>query len=137
MAKGFLYLVVIMDWYSRFVLSWCLSNVMEVDFCVEALEEALARYGRPDIFNSDQGSQFTSSNFTGVLLKKSIAISMDGKGLYLDNIFIERLWRSLKYEEVYIKAYDAVKDARLGIDSWLNFYNNERFHQSLNYRTPR
>jgi len=137
MAKGFLYLVAIMDWSSRYVLSWRLSNTMDVDFCVEALEEAIGRYGRPEIFNTDQGSQFTSHDFTDVLLRHNIAISMDGKGRFLDNIFIERLWRSLKYEEVYIKAYDSVTEARSGIGGWINFYNDERFHQSLDYQTPR
>jgi putative transposase len=137
MAKGFLYLVVIMDWVSRAVLSWRLSNTLGADFCVEALEEALARYGRPEIFNTDQGSQFTSDDFTGILKRHEVTISMDGKGRCMDNIFVERLWRSLKYEEVYLNAYATVAEAKDGIGSWLNFYNMERQHQSLGYRTPR
>jgi len=136
MPTGFLYLVVVMDWFSRKALSWRLSNTMDVDFCIEALEEALARYGRPEIFNTDQGSQFTSSDFTGVLLREGISISMDGKGRFLDNIFIERLWRSLKYEEVFIKSYSTAAEARNGIGTYLNFYNTERIHQSLDYSTP-
>jgi putative transposase len=137
MAKGFLYLVAVMDWASRRVLSWRLSNTMEADFCVEAVEAALARYGRPEIFNTDQGSQFTSAAFTGLLLDHGIAISMDGKGRFLDNIFIERLWRSLKYEEVFTKAYASVAEARAGIGSYIALYNDERPHQALEYRTPR
>ena len=137
MAKGFLYLVVIMDWASRLVLAWRLSNTLGADFCVEALEEALARYGRPEIFNTDQGSQFTSEDFTGTLKEHGITISMDGKGRCLDNIFVERLWRSLKYEEVYLHAYATVAEAKAGIGAWLSFYNEERQHQSLGYRTPR
>lgn len=137
MAKGFLYLVVIMDWASRCVLSWRLSNTMDADFCVEALEEALEHYGRPEIFNSDQGSQFTSADFTGVLKREDIKISMDGRGRFLDNIFVERLWRSLKYEEVFIKAYATVAEARSSIGRYLAHYNNERPHQSLEYQTPR
>jgi putative transposase len=137
MAKGFLYLVVIMDWASRCVLSWRLSNTMDADFCVEALEEALTRYGRPEIFNSDQGSQFTSADFTGVLKREGIQISMDGRGRFLDNIFVERLWRSLKYEEVFTKAYATVAEARSGIGHYLAHYNTERPHQTLNYQTPR
>jgi putative transposase len=137
MAKGFLYLVVIMDWVSRAVLAWRLSNTLAADFCVEALEEALARYGRPDIFNTDQGSQFTSDDFTGALKRHGVMISMDGKGRYMDNIFVERLWRSLKYEEVYLNAYATVAEAQTGISAWLRFYNEERQHQSLGYRTPR
>jgi len=136
MAKGFLYLVVIMDWVSRAVLAWRLSNTLGTDFCVDALEEALARHGRPEIFNTDQGSQFTSDDFTGTLKRHEIAISMDGKGRCMDNIFVERLWRSLKYEEVYLNAYVSVAEARTGIGAWLSFYNNERQHQSLGYRTP-
>ena len=119
MAKGFLYLVVVMDWVSRAVLAWRLSNTLGADFCVEALEEALARHGRPEIFNTDQGSQFTSDDFTGTLKDHGITISMDGKGRCMDNIFIERLWRSLKYEDVFIKAYDSVAEARRGIGGWL------------------
>ena len=137
MAKGFLYLVVIMDWVSRAVLAWRLSNTLAADFCVEALEEALARYGRPEIFNTDQASQFTSDDFTGTLKRHGVMISMDGKGRCMDNIFVERLWRSLKYEEVYINAYASVAEAKAGIDAWLDFYNEERQHQSLGYRTPR
>jgi putative transposase len=137
MAKGFLYLVVIMDWVSRAVLAWRLSNTLGADFCVEALEEALARYGRPEIFNTDQGSQFTSDEFTATLKRHEIAISMGGKGRCMDNIFVERLWRSLKYEEVYLNAYASVAEARTGIGAWLGFYNDERQHQSLGYRSPR
>ena len=137
MAKGFLYLVVIMDWVSRAVLAWRLSNTLAADFCVEALEEALARYGRPEIFNTDQGSQFTSDDFTGTLKRHGVMISMDGKGRCMDNIFVERLWRSLKYEEVYLNAYATVAEAKTGIGAWLSFYNEERQHQSLGSRTPR
>ncbi|OHC00184.1 MAG: integrase [Planctomycetes bacterium RIFCSPHIGHO2_12_42_15] len=132
---GFLYLVAILDWYSRYVLSWRLSNSLDVHFCVEALEDALKK-GCPGIFNSDQGSQFTSNDFTGILLSKGIAISMDGRGRVFDNIFTERLWRSVKYEEVYIKGYQAYKDAREGLDGYFSFYNNRRYHQSLEYKTP-
>jgi putative transposase len=128
---------VIMDWASRAVLTWRLSNTLGADFCVEALEEALSRYGRPEIFNTDQGSQFTSDDFTGALKQHEIAISMDGKGRCMDNIFVERLWRSLKYEEVYLDAYATVAEAKTGIGAWLAFYNEERPHQSLGYRTPR
>jgi len=135
MAQGFVYLVAVMDWYSRFVLSWSLSLTMELDFCVEALKCALRR-GRPEVFNSDQGSQFTSEKFTGELEAKKIAISMDGRGRCMDNIFIERLWRSLKYEEVYLKDYGSVREAREGITRYFRFYNHERLHQSLDYRTP-
>jgi putative transposase len=135
MAEGFLYLVAIMDWFSRFVLSWSLSLTMEVDFCIDALKRALRR-GRPDIFNSDQGSQFTSEKFTGELAGRRIAISMDGRGRCMDNIFIERLWRSLKYEEVYLKDYASVAEARAGIERYFHFYNHRRLHQSLDYRTP-
>ena len=137
MAKGFLYLVAIMDWVSRAVLAWRLSNTLGAEFCVEALEEALARHGQPEIFNTDQGSQFTSDDFTGMLQNHAVTISMDGKGRYMDNIFVERLWRSLKYEEVYLNAYASVAEAKAGIGSWLDFYNQERQHQSLGYRTPR
>src|SRR5438132_7258636 len=137
MAKGFLYLVVIMDWVSRAVLAWRLSNTLGADFCVEAHEEALARHGRPEIFTTDQGSQFTSDDFTGTLKRHGVMISMDGKGRCMDNIFVERLWRSLKYEEVYLNAYESVAEAKAGIDAWLDFYNIERQHQSLGYRTPR
>ena len=137
MAKGFLYLVVVMDWVSRAVLAWRLSNTLGADFCVEALEDALSRYGRSEIFNTDQGSQFTSDDFTGTLKDHGITISMDGKGRCMDNIFVERLWRSLKYEEVYLNAYASVAEAKAGIGAWLDFYNEERQHQSLGYRTPR
>jgi putative transposase len=135
MARGFLYLVAIMDWHSRYLLAWRLSTTMEMDFCMAALEEALAK-GRPEIFNTDQGSQFTSEAFTGLLLEQGIQVSMDGKGRYLDNIFVERLWRSVKYEEVYLKAYQTVAEARAGIGSYLEFYNQQRPHQALDYRTP-
>lgn len=135
MAHGFVYLVAVMDWVSRYVLSWELSLSLEMDFCVEALRRALRR-GRPEIFNSDQGSQFTSEKFTGELEARGIAVSMDGRGRCMDNIFIERLWRSLKYEEVYLKDYAVVADARTGIERYLRFYNHERLHQSLAYRTP-
>ena len=135
MAQGFLYLVAIMDWYSRYVLSWRLSNTLEVEFCVEALEDALGK-AKPEIFNTDQGSQFTSEAFTGILLEQGIQISMDGKGRYSDNIFVERLWRSIKYEEVYLKAYQNGTEARKGIGAYLDFYNRERPHQALGYRTP-
>ena len=130
MAKGFLYLVVIMDWVSRAVLAWRLSNTLGSDFCVEALEEALSRYGQPEIFNTDQGSQFTSDAFTGTLKRHGVTISMDGKGRCMDNIFVERLWRSLKYEEVYLNAY-ASAEARTGIGAWLGFYNRASEHPSV------
>ncbi len=135
MAQGFLYLVAVMDWFSRFVLSWSLSLSMEMDFCLEALEGALRR-GRPEIFNSDQGSQFTSEKFTAKLEARKIAVSMDGRGRCFDNIFVERLWRSLKYEEVYLKDYASVAEARAGIAGYFQYYNHERPHQSLDYRTP-
>ena len=135
MSRGFLYLVAIMDWHSRYVLAWRLSNTLDVDFCIDALKEALSR-GQPEIFNTDQGSQFTSDAFSGLLLEQGIRVSMDGKGRYLDNIFVERLWRSVKYEEVYLKAYRNGSEARRGIDAYLDFYNRERPHQSLDYRTP-
>jgi putative transposase len=137
LAKGFVYLVAVMDWFSRRVLAWRLSTGMDTGFCVEALQEALDRYGSPTIFNTDQGVQFTSATFTGVLVASDVRISMDGKGRYLDNIFIERLWRSLKYEDIYIKAYASVPEARRGIGGWLTFYNDERLHQGLGYLTPR
>jgi len=137
MARGFVYLIAVMDWFSRRVLAWRVSTGMETGFCVDALREALDRYGSPEIFNTDQGVQFTSEAFTGVLASSGIRISMDGKGRYLDNIFIERLWRSLKYEDIYIKAYASVPEARRGIGDWLSFYNDERPHQALGYRTPR
>jgi len=137
MARGFVYLVAVMDWFSRRVLAWRLSITMEADFCVEALQDAIARHGRPDIFNTDQGVQFTSAGFLGELETAGIRISMDGKGRFLDNIFVERLWRSLKYEEVFLKAYGSVAEARAGIGGWIAFYNDERPHQALGYRTPR
>jgi putative transposase len=137
MPKGFLYLIAIMDWHSRAVLAWQLSNTLGADFCVEALDEAMERYGKPEIFNTDQGCQFTSIQFTGVLERCGITISMDGKGRCMDNIFIERLWRSLKYEEVYLHAYATVAEAKAGINAWLRFYNEERQHQSHGYHTPR
>ena len=136
LARGFLYLVAIMDWHSRAVLAWRLSNTLHADFCVEALEEALRRFGRPEIFNTDQGSQFTSNDFTGVLKKSQIKISMDGKGRCMDNIFVERLWRSLKYEEVYLHAYDNLVEARAGIRSYFEFYNSRRQHKALGHQTP-
>ena len=125
----------IMDWHSRYVLAWRLSNTLEVGLCIAALKEALSK-GRPEIFNTDQGSQFTSEAFCGLLLERGIKVSMDGKGRYLDNIFVERLWRSVKYEEVYLKAYRNGSEARRGIDAYLDLYNRERPHQSLGYRTP-
>ncbi|EIJ0984771.1 IS3 family transposase [Vibrio vulnificus] len=136
MAKGFLYLVAIIDWYSRKVLAWRLSNTMDTSFCIEALEEALKHYGPPDIFNSDQGSQFTSTEFTQTLIEHNVRISMDGKGRWVDNVFIERLWRSLKYEEVYLKAYTTPREAELEIGNYMVFYNEERNHQGLNNLTP-
>lgn len=136
MAKGFVYLVAVIDWYSRKVLSWRLSNSMDSDFCVDALEEALRRYGCPEIFNTDQGAQFTSEAFTDVLKEAGIEISMDGKGRWVDNVFVERLWRSVKYEEVYLKAYETVAEARAGIGNYFQFYNNERRHQGMNRQTP-
>jgi putative transposase len=137
MARGFVYLVAVMDWFSRRVLSWRLSITMEAAFCVEAVQEALANHGRPEIFNTDQGVQFTSAGFVDEFEAAGVRISMDGKGRFLDNIFIERLWRSLKYEEVFTKAYGSVTEARRGIGGWLSFYNDERPHQALGYRTPR
>ena len=135
MARGFLYLVAIMDWYSRYVVAWNLSNTLDADFCVEALEEALTK-GKPDIFNTDQGSQFTGEAFTGLLEQHSVRISMDGKGRYIDNIFVERLWRTVKYEEVYLKAYANGREAKAGLDAHFRFYNTQRPHQALGYRTP-
>lgn len=136
MARGFLYLVAVMDWYSRKVLSWRLSNTLETDFCVDALEEALHRHGIPEVFNTDQGAQFTSDAFTQVLHNAGVRISMDGRGRWIDNVFIERLWRSLKYEEVYLKAYENVAEAIRGIGDYLNFYNEHRPHQALARFTP-
>jgi putative transposase len=137
MAKGFAYLVAVMDWFSRRVLAWRLSTTLDAEFCVEALRDALELHGRPEIFNTDQGVQFTSDGFVGELESRGVRISMDGKARFLDNIFIERLWRSLKYEDVFIKAYGSVAEARRGIGGWLTFYNDERPHQALAYRTPR
>jgi putative transposase len=136
MAQGFVYLAVVLDWFSRRVLSWRLSITMEASFCVETLEDALAHHGKPDIFNTDQGSQFTGAAFTGALADNAIAISMDGKGAWRDNVFVERLWRSVKYEEVYLRAYESVADARSSIGRYLDFYNTRRPHQSLDGATP-
>jgi putative transposase len=136
MAHGFLYLVAIIDWASRAVLAWRLSNTIDASFCVEALEEALARHGKPRIFNTDQGAQFTSAAFTGKLEAAGVAISMDGRGRFMDNIFIERLWRSIKYEEVHLKAYADGREARAGIGSWMTFYNHRRPHQAMRNRMP-
>nr|WP_093022778.1 IS3 family transposase [Sphingobium sp. YR768] len=136
MARGFVYLVAIVDWFSRKVLAWRVSITMEADFCVEALEEALTRFGKPEIFNTDQGSQFTSHAFTSVLLREEIAISMDGRGAWRDNVMVERLWRSVKYEEVYLRAYGGVSEARESIGRYLSFYNGRRPHSSLAARTP-
>ena len=136
MARGFVYLVAVIDWYSRRVLSWRLSNTLDSQFCVDALEDAIAKYGAPEIFNTDQGSQFTSEEFTGVLKREETQISMDGKGRWLDNVFVERLWRSVKYEEVYLKAYDNVGHARQSLDTYFRFYNEKRRHQSLDRQTP-
>jgi putative transposase len=136
MARGFVYLTAVVDWFTRRVLSHRVSITMEADFCIEALEEALAKHGKPEIFNADQGSQFTSVDFTGVLTKNVIAISMDGKGSWRDNVFVERLWRSVIYEEVYLRAYESVADARASISRYLDFYNRGRPHSSLDRRTP-
>jgi putative transposase len=136
MARGFVYLAAVVDWFSRRVLAWRVSITLEVAFCLEAVEEALARHGRPEIFNTDQGSQFTGQDFTGLLLDNAIAISMDGKGAWRDNVFVERLWRSVKYEEVYLRAYDSVGEARASIGRYLDFYNRKRPHSSLDARTP-
>jgi putative transposase len=136
LARGFAYLVAVMDWHSRRVLSWRLSNTLDSSFCVEALQEALCRFGQPGIFNSDQGSQFTAAGFTDVLLTAGVKISMDGKGRCIDNVFVERLWRSLKYEDVYLKAYTNLTEARDGIDRYFHFYNTRRSHQALGHQTP-
>jgi putative transposase len=136
MARGFVYLVAVVDWFSRRVLAWRLSITMEAQFCIEALEEALAKHGRPEIFNTDQGGQFTSEAFTGVLIANRIAISMDGKGSWRDNVFVERIWKSVKYEEVYLRAYDSVGEARASLGRYLDFYNRRRPHSSLDRRTP-
>ena len=135
MARGFLYLVAIMDWHSRYVVSWRLSNTLEADFCIEALQEALDQ-GQPEVFNTDQDSQFTSGGFIHVLQEHGVKISMDGKGRYTDNIFVERLWRTVKYEEVYLKAYTSASEARRELGDYFRFYNNQRPHQALGYRTP-
>jgi len=136
MARGFVYLVAVVDWFSRRVLAWRLSITMDVGFCIEAVEEAIARYGCPEIFNSDQGSQFTSIAFTKILKDRNIAISMDGRGAWKDNVFVERLWRSIKYEEIYLRAYACVPEARAGIGRYLSFYNAKRPHSSLDRKTP-
>lgn len=136
MARGFCYLVAIMDWASRKVLAWRLSNTLDASFCVEALREALARYGTPEIFNTDQGSQFTSDDFVGMLQDHGISISMDGKGRWMDNVFIERLWWSVKYQDVYLKAYESIAETRKGLIKYFDFYNINRRHQSLDRRTP-
>jgi putative transposase len=137
MRRGFLYLVAVMDWSTRKVLSWRVSNTMDVEFCIEALEDALARFGRPDIFNTDQGSQFTSPRFTTVLTNAGVRISMDGRGRWLDNVFIERLWRSLKYECVYLHAFETASELRAGLAGWVGLYNARRPHSALAGRTPR
>ena len=136
MKRGFVYLAAVIDWHTRRVLAWRVSITMEVDFCIEAVEEAIGRHGKPGIFNTDQGSQFTSAAFTGLLANNAIAISMDGKGAWRDNVFVERLWRSVKYEEVYLKAYESVAEARASIGRYLDFYNRKRPHSSLGARTP-
>lgn len=135
MRRGFVYVMAVIDWYSRYVMAWSLSNTLEADFCVDTLKEAL-QYGTPEIFNTDQGSQFTSDGFVGTLLSAGIQVSMDGRRRWVDNVFVERLWRSLKYEEVYIHAYDSIRDARQSIGRWFNFYNTQRPHQSLEYQKP-
>jgi putative transposase len=136
MARGFVYLAAVIDWFTRRVLSWRVSITMEVDFCLAAVEEALGKYSKPEIFNTDQGSQFTSAAFTGLLADSKIAISMDGRGAWRDNVFVERLWRSVKYEEVYLRAYDSVAEARASLGRYLDFYNQKRPHSSLDARTP-
>jgi putative transposase len=136
MARGFVYLAAVVDWFSRRVLAWRLSITLETEFCLDAVRDALARHGKPAIFNTDQGSQFTSVAFTGLLQEKQIAISMDGRGAWRDNVFVERLWRSVKYEEVYLRAYDSVSDARASLGRYLDFYNSRRPHSSLGARTP-
>jgi putative transposase len=136
MGRGFLYLVAVIDWASRAVLSWRLSNTMDVSFCVDALEDALSRFGKPSIFNTDQGSQFTSMAFTGVLERAGILVSMDGRGRWMDNVFIERLWRSLKHEDIYLKGYADGRELHEGLSDWIAFYNDRRPHQAHGYRTP-
>ncbi|RZM21873.1 MAG: IS3 family transposase [Pedobacter sp.] len=136
MASGFLYLCAVIDWYSRFILSWRLSNTLLADFCIDALQEALTKWGKPEIFNTDQGSQFTSHSFINPLIDKEIKISMDGKGRALDNIFIERFWRTIKYEHLYLKAYTDGRELTKGLNEYFRFYNQDRKHQSLGYQTP-
>jgi len=136
MARGFVYLAAVLDWFSRRVLAWRLSITLEAEFCLDAVQEALARHGKPEIFNTDQGSQFTSAPFTGMLQDQAIRISMDGRGAWRDNVFVERLWRSVKYEEVYLRAYDSVSEARASLGRYLAFYNGRRPHSSLGARTP-
>lgn len=136
MAKGFCYLVAIMDWASRMVLAWRISNTLDSSFCVDALEEAISKYGCPEIFNTDQGSQFTSEFFTGLLQSKGVAISMDGKGRWMDNVFIERLWRSVKYEDIYLKAYGSMAEVKKGLAAYFTFYNEKRWHQNFDRKTP-
>ena len=136
LPRGFVYLVAIIDWYSRKVLAWRLSNTMDAGFCVDCLEQAIKNYGSPEMFNSDQGSQFTSDDFTGVLIRNGITISMDGRGRALDNIFVERLWRTVKYEEVYLKQHNSVQSLLIGLTQYFQFYNEARWHQSLDYQTP-
>ena len=137
MRRGFMYLVAIIDWYSRYVLSWSISNTMENNFCIEALSESLKKFGKPKIFNSDQGSQFTSNKFTNILENHNIQISMDGKGRWLDNIFVERLWRTVKYENIYRSSYENGHDLFFGLKKYFEYYNEKRIHQSLNYATPK
>lgn len=137
LAHGFAYLVAVIDWYSRRILSWRLSNTLESDFCVEALEESMELYGTPEIFNSDQGSQFTSESFTSRLIAKNVKISMDGRGRAYDNIFVERLWRSVKYEDIYLRQYQNIPDCKIGLGEYFRFYDAERRHQALDYKTPR
>lgn len=136
LARGFVYLVAVIDWYSRKVLSWRLSNTLDTGFCVDCLQQAIQAYGVPEIFNTDQGCQFTSEAFTGVLKSHGITISMDGRGRALDNIFVERLWRSVKYEDVYLKGYNTMSELLIGLTEYFVFYNTERTHQSLDYNTP-
>jgi len=135
-VRGFVYVAAIMDWYSRKVLAWRVPSTMDADVCVDVLEEAISRYGAPDVFNTDQGAQFTSDAFTGVLKAAGILTSIDGKGRWVDNVFVERLWRRLKYEDVYLKTYDSVAEARLSIGNYFRFYNHERRHQNLGRQTP-
>jgi len=136
MARGFIYLAAVVDWFTRRVLSWKVSTTMDVHFCKDAVEEAMARFGKPEIMNTDQGSQFTSVAFTNLLKENGIAISMDGKGAWKDNVFVERLWRSVKYEEVYLHAYESVSAAQAGLDRYFRFYNSRRPHSSLGRQTP-